>query len=134
PASVELAASTYIIDGMTVFELPKIDISGATGTKTVSFDLTQYLPAGVELADGQDAEVNVTVRIEKIPETEALSESDGNTDASSASSTTQSGSHDAESETNAPESSAEESSTEAGAATHETSSTHEETLLSQGTH
>ena len=134
PASVELAASTYIIDGMTVFELPKIDISGATGTKTVSFDLTQYLPAGVELADGQDAEVNVTVRIEKIPETEALSESDGNTEASSASSTTQSGSHDAESETNAPESSAEESSTEAGAATHETSSTHEETLLSQGTH
>ena len=47
PATVKLAASTYIIDGMTVFELPKIDISGASGTKTVSFNLADYLPAGV---------------------------------------------------------------------------------------
>ena len=134
PASVELAASTYIIDGMTVFELPKIDISGASGTKTVSFDLSLYLPAGVELADGQDAEVNVTVRIEKIPETEPVSGSDGDSDVSFAPSITQDGSHDTESETATQENSVEGSSTDAGTNTHETGSTHEETLLSQSTH
>ncbi len=84
PASVSLAASSYIIDSMTVFELPKIDISGASGNKTVSFNLSNYLPAGVSLAEDQDAEVNVTVRIEKIPETEGTEATSSETESSTA--------------------------------------------------
>ena len=81
---MKLAASTYIIDGMTVFELPKIDISGSSETKTVTFNLADYLPAGVMLAEDQDAEVNVTVRIEKIPETEETSTDSDETAATTA--------------------------------------------------
>ena len=69
---------------MTVFELPKIDISGASGTKTITFNLADYLPAGVMLAEDQDAEVNVTVRIEKIPETEETSTDSDETAATTA--------------------------------------------------
>lgn len=69
PDSIQLSASNTVIDAMTVFELPAIDITGATGSLTQTFHIADYLPAGVELAE-PSGEVNVTVRIEKIPETE----------------------------------------------------------------
>ena len=139
PATVKLAASTYIIDGMTVFELPKIDISGANGTKTVSFNLSDYLPTGVELAEDQDGEVNVTVRIEKIPETEETSKNSEDSDEPNAANTSPQGSHTTEgsaSETKEPETSAQNDETMATDDTsmHKTAGTHEETLLSQTGH
>ncbi|MDD6283027.1 MAG: CdaR family protein [Oribacterium sp.] len=69
PQSEILAGAPGIIDQMTVFELPTIDISGATDSITETFRLKDYLPSGIELAE-PNAEVIVTVRIEKIPETE----------------------------------------------------------------
>lgn len=139
PATVKLAASTYIIDGMTVFELPKIDISGANGTKTVSFNLSDYLPTGVELAEDQDGEVNVTVRIEKIPETEETFKNSEDSDEPNAANTSPQGSHTTEgsaSETKEPETSAQNDETMATDDTsmHKTAGTHEETLLSQTGH
>ena len=139
PATVKLAASTYIIDGMTVFELPKIDISGANGTKTVSFNLSDYLPTGVELAEDQDGEVNVTVRIEKIPETEETSKNSEDSDEPNAANTTSQGSHTTEgsaSETKEPETSAQndESMATDDTSMHKTAGPHEETLLSQTGH
>lgn len=68
PDSVTLAASPGIIDAMTVFELPEIDLNGVTESVNVTFDLSQYLPAGIELGDDQDSQVNVLVRIEKLPD------------------------------------------------------------------
>lgn len=68
PDSVTLAASPGVIEAMTVFELPEIDLNGVTESVNVTFDLSQYLPAGIELADDQDAQVNVLVRIEKLPD------------------------------------------------------------------
>ncbi len=68
PDSITLAASPGIIENMSVFELPVIDINGATNSVNVTFDLNNYLPAGIELADDQDAQVNVLVRIEKLPD------------------------------------------------------------------
>lgn len=68
PDSVTLAAAPGIIENMSVFELPVIDLNGATNSINVTFDLTNYLPAGIELADDQDAQVNVLVRIEKLPD------------------------------------------------------------------
>ncbi|ETP73918.1 hypothetical protein UYO_0174 [Lachnospiraceae bacterium JC7] len=68
PDSVTLAASPGIIEGMTVFELPEIDLNGVTESVNVTFDLSQYLPAGIELGDEQDSQVNVLVRIEKLPD------------------------------------------------------------------
>ncbi len=68
PDSVTLAASPGIIEGMTVFELPEIDLNGVTESVNITFDLSQYLPAGIELADDQDSQVNVLVRIEKLPD------------------------------------------------------------------
>lgn len=139
PATVKLAASTYIIDGMTVFELPKIDISGASGTKTVSFNLADYLPAGVMLAEDQDAEVNVTVRIEKIPETEETSTASDEISQTTALISGSQSAHTIEStaaEAKLPESSAKDGDTEpeGTAPAHESGSTHEETLLSQSGH
>ena len=139
PATVKLAASTYIIDGMTVFELPKIDISGASGTKTVSFNLADYLPAGVMLAEDQDAEVNVTVRIEKIPETEETSTASDETSQTTALISGSQSAHTIEStaaEAKLSESSAQDGDTEpeGTAPAHESGSTHEETLLSQSGH
>ena len=139
PATVNLAASTYIIDGMTVFELPKIDISGASGTKTITFNLADYLPAGVMLAEDQDAEVNVTVRIEKIPETEETSTDSDETAATTALISGSQSAHTSETtaaETKLPESSAQDGDTEpeVTGASHESGSTHEETLLSQSGH
>ncbi len=69
PDSIQLSAASSIIDSMTVFELPSIDITGATGSITQTFRIEDYLPAGIELAE-PNGEVNITVRIEKIPETE----------------------------------------------------------------
>lgn len=139
PATVKLAASTYIIDGMTVFELPKIDISGASETKTITFNLADYLPAGVMLAEDQDAEVNVTVRIEKIPETEETSTDSDETAATTALISGSQSAHTSEStaaEAKLPESSAQDGDTEpeVTGASHESGSTHEETLLSQSGH
>lgn len=139
PATVKLAASTYIIDGMTVFELPKIDISGASETKTVTFNLADYLPAGVMLAEDQDAEVNVTVRIEKIPETEETSTDSVETSATTALISGSQSAHSSEStaaEAKPTESSAQDGDTEpeVTGASHESGSTHEETLLSQSGH
>ena len=139
PATVNLAASTYIIDGMTVFELPKIDISGASGTKTITFNLADYLPAGVMLAEDQDAEVNVTVRIEKIPETEETSTDSDETAATTALISGSQSAHTSETtaaEAKLPESSAQDGDTEpeVTGASHESGSTHEETLLSQSGH
>lgn len=68
PDSVTLAASPGIIEAMTVFELPEIDLNGVTESVNVTFDLSQYLPAGIELGDDQDSQVNVLVRIEKLPD------------------------------------------------------------------
>ena len=68
PDSVTLAASPGIIDAMTVFELPEIDLNGVTESVNVTFDLSQYLPVGIELGDDQDSQVNVLVRIEKLPD------------------------------------------------------------------
>lgn len=68
PDSVTLAASPGIIEAMTVFELPEISLNGATESINVTFDLSKYLPAGIELADDQDSQVNVLVRIEKLPD------------------------------------------------------------------
>lgn len=67
PDSVTLASTPGIIDTMTVFELPEIDLSGITESLNVTFDLSQLLPAGIELGDDQDPQVNVLVRIEKLP-------------------------------------------------------------------
>ncbi len=128
PASVDLAASSYIIDAMTVFELPKIDISGASGNKTVSFNLSDYLPAGVELAEDQDPEVNVTVRIEKIPETEGTEATETETGTSSASSPETKESHTVDSaaaETKETEKHTQDSTEEASAAAEENSTSHE---------
>lgn len=69
PDSIQLSASNTVIDAMTVFELPAVDITGATGSLTQTFHIADYLPAGVELAE-PSGDVNVTVRIERIPETE----------------------------------------------------------------
>lgn len=71
PDSIQLSAASSVIDVMTVFELPSMDIGGATGSITKTFHITDYLPAGVELAE-PNGEINITVRIEKIPETETL--------------------------------------------------------------
>lgn len=68
PDSVTLAASPGIIENMTVFELPELDLNGATDSLNVTFNLANLLPPGIELADDQDAQVNVLVRIEKLPE------------------------------------------------------------------
>ncbi len=67
PDSVTLASTPGIIDTMTVFELPEIDLSGITESLNVTFNLSQLLPAGIELGDDQDPQINVLVRIEKLP-------------------------------------------------------------------
>ncbi|SFG57369.1 CdaR family protein [Oribacterium sp. WCC10] len=69
PDSVTLAAAPGVIDSMTVFELPEINLNDATESLNITFNLSQYLPAGVELGDDQDPQVNVLVRIEKLPDT-----------------------------------------------------------------
>lgn len=68
PDSVTLSSLPGIIDTMTVFQLPEIDINDAQDSVSVSIDLSQILPAGVELAEDQDPQVNVLVRIEKLPD------------------------------------------------------------------
>lgn len=78
PDSVKLAAASSVIDHMSVFELPSIDISNATDTMTVSYRLRDYLPAGIELSPDSPAEISVTARIEKLPETEAATPLDNN--------------------------------------------------------
>lgn len=70
PDSVKLAAAASVIDNMSVFELPAVDLSGATDTLTVSYHLADYLPVGVELSADSPADISITARIEKIPETE----------------------------------------------------------------
>lgn len=68
PDSIQLSGPMAVMDAMTVFELPPMDITGATSSMTESFRISDYLPAGVELAE-PSGEINITVRIEKIPET-----------------------------------------------------------------
>lgn len=79
PQSVEMCARADIIDKLKDFTLPSIDIENATGNLTRSFELEKYLPKNVFLT-GQDQEVNVSVRIEKIPEVKMphLPENPGN--------------------------------------------------------
>ncbi|WP_049962235.1 CdaR family protein [Oribacterium sp. FC2011] len=68
PDSVALSSLPGVIDSMTVFQLPEININEARDSVSVSFDLSQILPAGVELAKDQDPQINVLVRIEKLPD------------------------------------------------------------------
>jgi len=77
PDSVTLASTPGIIDTMTVFELPEIDLDGVTESINVTFDLSQLLPAGIELADEQEPQVNVLVRIEKLPDAASAPDNDG---------------------------------------------------------
>ncbi len=76
PDSVTLASTPAVIDSMTVFELPEIDLNGVTESLNITFDLSQLLPAGIELADDQDPQVNVLVRIEKLPDAVANRDDD----------------------------------------------------------
>lgn len=68
PQSVSLYANESVIDAMSDFELPDVDITGLNDSKTFTYHLLNYLPDGVELGDQSD-EINVTVRVSKIPET-----------------------------------------------------------------
>lgn len=68
PDSVALSSLPGVIDSMTVFQLPEININEARDSVSVTYDLSQILPAGVELAKDQDPQINVLVRIEKLPD------------------------------------------------------------------
>ena len=68
PDSVALSSLPGVIDSMTVFQLPEININEARDSVSVTFDLSKILPAGVELAKDQDPQINVLVRIEKLPD------------------------------------------------------------------
>ncbi len=80
PGSIELASTPVKIDSMNSFDLPVVDIEGASENVVQTFDIRDYLPTGVELAQ-QDHEVTVTVRIEPVPEpSETESGSTGETE------------------------------------------------------
>lgn len=64
PDSIQLAAVESVLDKISVLNLPQISIDGATGNVTERINLTELLPAGVELAE-PGSEATVTVRVTK---------------------------------------------------------------------
>lgn len=83
PASIQLSAVESVIDKLNVLNLPQINITGATDSITQNVDVSELLPAGVELAE-PGSEVVVTVRIVKLPETETSSSSEAEMDETTA--------------------------------------------------
>lgn len=81
PDSVLLSALPENVDNMSVLALPAVDITNQQDNLTVSYDIRDYLPDGVSLAEGEENMINVTVRIEKLPETKrAVEESETETE------------------------------------------------------
>lgn len=74
PTTVTIAGKTTALADVETIALPEslLDITDASEDVSASVDISAYLPEGVQLAEGQDAKVKLTARIEPL-ETMTLS-------------------------------------------------------------
>jgi YbbR domain-containing protein len=63
PESVNVTGDANTIENLLQIELPDIDLTGKAATFTEKYDIKKLLPSGIELVDGENGTVNVTVVI-----------------------------------------------------------------------
>lgn len=70
PGFVDVYGDEAVLSQYTSLRIPaaELSVNGATATVTRSFDITQYLPEGLRLAQ-PGTEISVAARIRKLPET-----------------------------------------------------------------
>lgn len=68
PKSIPIKGNAAALNSVTAISIPEraLDISGARENITQVIDVTEYLPAGVSLADKSKAKVTVSVKIEQL--------------------------------------------------------------------
>ena len=84
--SISVTGLTSNLASINKITIPssKLNISGATGDKSVTVDLREYLPEGVELAESEDPQVEIRLKVEKLENhTITLTEEDIKTENSS---------------------------------------------------
>lgn len=76
PGFVDVYGDEAVLSQYTSLRIPaaELSVNGATATVTRNFDITQYLPEGLRLAQ-PGTEISVAARIRKLPETGAVPES-----------------------------------------------------------
>lgn len=68
PKTIAIKGTASSLNNVTVLNIPEtaLDISGARGDITQVIDVSEYLPAGVTIADQSQAKVEVTVHIAQL--------------------------------------------------------------------
>ncbi len=66
--SVSVVGLKSDLAGINSITIPKseLNMDGASGDRTVTIDLTKYLPEGVELASPEESELEVTIKVEPL--------------------------------------------------------------------
>ncbi len=63
PASVQITADADTLNRVHMLQLDVIDVSGMNQSETFRYFLSEYLPEGVLLAEGQEEQIEVSVEI-----------------------------------------------------------------------
>lgn len=70
PKTIQLKGNKAVLNTISAVTIPEgiISVENATADVTAAVDISEYLPGGVELMDGQNASVGITVKVAKIKE------------------------------------------------------------------
>lgn len=70
PTTITLKGSKAVLNSINSIEIPSdlISVSGAKSDVTATIDITEYLPEGVSLVNAEDANLEITVAVDKIKE------------------------------------------------------------------
>ncbi|MCR5640958.1 MAG: hypothetical protein K6G04_06340 [Lachnospiraceae bacterium] len=65
PGSVDIKGEASVLNGITKISIPSnvFDLANETEGITTTVDISQYLPEGVTLLDGEQSQVNVTIKL-----------------------------------------------------------------------